>query len=498
MLDLFLYPLALLHDVFRRLITADKFLFALGGVRYVQWINEMLGPVQVYRTYYKARRKCPAYRKFLTDNNHTELLKPGSFVSLIPETNKENYVKKYSIEDRCYKGKIPTRGVVIDESSGSSGTPNNWVRGIHDRKDVQRLLQINLGLTFFRQNMFIINCFALGPWATGMNVSMALADVCVVKSIGPDIKKLENTLKVFGTKYKYLIAGYPPFIKMFVNSTELDLKKYSLHLVTGGEGISEGLRDYLSQYFSSVYSSYGASDLDINIGAESEFTIAVRKICSKNPDIARKIFGKEQVPMIFQYNPLDYYIETSADGELMFSVTRLASAAPKVRYNLKDNGGTMSCAQMLQALKDAGFTGTLPKPKLHFPILYVSGRSDLTVPFYGAKIYTQDLDAMLHETALSEIFHSFQMSSYEDDAIERYLKIAFELNPGKRGENGERIGGTILNQFVYDQLKRINQDFREVSKMFSADRIQVEIHEYESGPFSERDIRIKQKYIKSE
>ena len=44
-------------------------------------------------------------------------------LSQLPVMTKENYVKKYSIEERCYDGRIPAAGVVIDESSGSSGMP---------------------------------------------------------------------------------------------------------------------------------------------------------------------------------------------------------------------------------------------------------------------------------------------------------------------------------------------------------------------------------------
>ena len=43
--------------------------------------------------------------------------------------------------------------------------------------------------------LFVINAFALGPWATGMSVSMSIVDVSVLKSTGPDIAKIVNTLK---------------------------------------------------------------------------------------------------------------------------------------------------------------------------------------------------------------------------------------------------------------------------------------------------------------
>ena len=46
--------------------------------------------------------------------------------------------------------------------------------------------------------------------------------------------------------------------------------------------------------------------------------------------------------MIFQYNALDYIIETTPEGELLFTIGRQTSAAPKIRYNLHDLGGTLT------------------------------------------------------------------------------------------------------------------------------------------------------------
>ena len=42
---------------------------------------------------------------------------------------------------------------------------------------------------------------------------------------------------------------------------------------------------------------------------------------------------------------------------------------------------------------------------------------------------------------------------------------------------------------------RVNQDFREVTKMFDRSQIQIFLYEYETGPFAGRDVRIKNKYI---
>lgn len=407
---------------------------------------------------------------------------------------KENYVKKYSIEERCYHGHIPAAGVVIDESSGSSGVPNNWVRSAEEREDVKHILQLNYQLIYRDTGCILLNCFALGPWATGMNVSMSLVDVGILKSIGPDQKKLENTLQIFGSTYRYLVFGYPPFIKSFADTTTVDLSQYRMDLIVGGEGISESLRGYLMKYFKTVVSSYGASDLEINIGVETPLTIALRQRCLADRDLCRDLFGRETPPMIFQYNTLDYIIETNDSGELLFTIGRQTSAAPKLRYNLRDFGGVITYRDLRNKLREHDIEiADLPGPQSHFPILFVFGRADLTVPFYGAKVYPTDIEDIINaHPILVRQLNSFQLSSYEDERIDRRLRIHLET---VKGFSGDLPAEHELLNIFFDGLCACNQDFREVTKMFDRGCVEIEIHQFESGPFAGRDIRVKNRYI---
>jgi phenylacetate-CoA ligase len=442
--------------------------------------------------FFIARKRCPAYRRFLSDEGYV----PGRKWNFerIPVMTKENYVKKFGIEERCYDGRIPTPGTVIDESSGSSGVPNNWLRNAAERKDVKRALQLNYDLTFQNEDAILLNCFALGPWATGMNVSMSLVDVGILKSIGPDAKKLENTLSLFGDKYRYLIMGYPPFLKMWLDSTDLDLSTFKLDAVVGGEGMSEDLRAYFLRYFSSVYSSYGASDLEINIGAETEFTVNLRRRCFEDRSLCERLFGRESAPMIFQYNPADYLIETTNEGELVITIARPDGAAPKIRYNLRDSGGMMTYRALKKECSEHGIRiEDLSERQGAFPIVFVFGRNDLSVPFYGAKIFPHDIEAILNsEPQLSGQINSFQLECVEDEKLARTLRIHLERS---RNQRGDLPSISEIDQIVFDALCRVNQDFREVTKMFERSDVQVVLHEFETGMFSERDIRVKNKYV---
>jgi len=468
--------------------------YAVLTVEPLQPLLEPIGRLRAREVFLKARDECPAYRAFLDE--HGQARASGRRWAELPVTTKENYVKRWSIEERCYGGRLSGRGQMIDESSGSSGLPNNWVRSADERKDVKRLLQISYGLMYGDPRRMLLNCFALGPWATGMNVSMSLVDVGVLKSIGPDAQKLENTLRVFGPRYRYLVFAYPPFAKAFVDSTSLDLSAYHLDLVVGGEGISESLRAYLLRTFRSVLSSYGASDLEINIGIETPWSVALRGRCAADPALCGELFGRDAPPMIFQYNPLDYRVETLENGEMAFTVCRMNGAAPKIRYNLKDVGGTWSYRALAGRLQERGIdAGALADPHGCFPALYVFGRADLTVAFYGAKIYPSDLEAViLGDPRLARRVRSFQFASYEDAAVNRRLAIDLERAPGA-ADLGEELDAATLARCFHRGLAACNQDFREVTRMFGPDALDVRWFDTGAGPFEGADIRVKARYI---
>jgi len=456
----------------------------------LQPLLSRIGLMRAEAVFFKAKDRCPAYQQFLANEGYKNTGRWS--LSSVPVMTKENYVKTFSIEERCYDGRIPAEGVVIDESSGSSGVPNNWVRSAEEREDVKHILQLNYQLIYRDSGCILLNCFALGPWATGMNVSMSLVDVGILKSIGPDQKKLENTLTILGSDYRYLIFGYPPFIKSFVDSTKLDLTRFRMDLIVGGEGISESLLSYLLNTFKTVVSSYGASDLEINIGVETPLTIELRRLCLTDRKLCERLFGRQSPPMIFQYNALDYVIEMQENGELLFTIGRQTSAAPKIRYNLKDLGGAMSHRTLSAKLAEQDLRiEDLPGPQSRFPILYVFGRADLTVPFYGAKVYPTDIENIItaHPALVKEI-NSFQLSSYEDQGLNRRLRIYLE-----RRKNFEGSLPDGLRDLIFDGLCDCNQDFREVTRMFERDCVEVEVFEFETGPFAGRDIRIKNKYI---
>ena len=91
--------------------------------------------------------------------------------------------------------------------------------------------------------------------------------------------------------------------------------------------MTEELRDVLLARFESVYSGYGATDIEIGMAGESPVSIAVRRLARARPDIGRELFGTDsRLPMVFQYNPLIHYMEVNDLGEVICTVSRARPA----------------------------------------------------------------------------------------------------------------------------------------------------------------------------
>jgi phenylacetate-CoA ligase len=457
-----------------------------------------IGTWRLWLAVEQARKHVPAYRTLLSEHGDPQVRLRGLVpdFSAIPVTDKENYVLRFSTEERCRHGRIPPRGVVIDESSGTSGSPNNWVRGPEERADVQKLLQLDLRQVFGQEPLFLVNAFALGPWATGMAVSMGTVDVAILKSVGPDVGKIEATLRQFGPRYPYLVLGYPPFLKRVVDEIRIDWSAYDCAAVVGGEGMSEALRSYLLRRFRAVYSSFGAADLEINVAAENDFTIALRRLLAERPELrhALGLSSHASLPMVFQYNPLDYVVETNESGELVISICRAETAAPKLRYNLHDLGSVVRFPEVKRSLATLGLRpADLAERHLDLPLLFHYGRSDSTVAFYGANVAPEDVQEVVYSLPeLAERVGSFALLLGEDEETNETLAFAFELAAGAGPP--EDVAATRTR--VLDRLAEVNQDYREVARFIPQGREPtLEFHAPSQGPFAGYDVRLKRKYV---
>jgi phenylacetate-coenzyme A ligase PaaK-like adenylate-forming protein len=499
-------------------------MFRVVGLRY-GWLKALFNAtppavlagvarLRAERAAWRAARRVPAYHDFLAANNvDVSGLFPLGVLGHLPETDKRNYVDRYGLMQRCVRGTVPYRGTTIDESSGSTGTPYNWIRGRPERDVAHRNIGFFARYAFGTKPLITLNAFSMGAWAAGFNMSLGMMRHGIVKSIGPDLDKILSTLAYLGPTYRYLISGYPPFLKHLLDEGErrdFPWADYELHALVGGEGMTEALRDVLLARFASVYSGYGATDIEIGMAGESPVSIAVRRLARARPDIGHALFGTDsRLPMVFQYNPLIHYMEVNAEGEVVCTVSRLDLLSPRIRYNVHDSGGIVDFADVRRVLKGFGFDldalneaaevhgprGPLPWARpIPLPFLWIHGRRDATISVMGANIYPEDLEAVLYRDAdVARRMHSFMLSVVDDETGTPRPSVALELSDLDGVDDAWRSAAA---ERLRDGLIGLNIDYRSSVGEFPAAMLPiVSTHGLGNGPFAGDAGRIKQRRI---
>ena len=418
----------------------------------------------------------------------------------VPTTDKRRYIHQYPIAERCVGGRVPARGVTIDESSGSSGAPNNWLRTTAERRVVHANIEHYVYSWLGDEPYITINAFSLGAWATGLNMGAALERGSVIKNTGPDPQKIIDTLRYFGPSQRYLICAYPPFLKHLVDvaaASDLDLSRYSIAALVGGEGMSEGLRDYLRHFVEPIFSGYGASDVEIGLAGETPLSVTLRRLAAENEDVRAALFGRNpRLPMLFQYNPFEYYVNVTDDDELVYTISRPGVLAPVIAYNLHDEGGVATYAELKGLLAAAGcsldaLAAEHPR-SAEAPFVWVFGRKDSTVSVMGANVYPEDIeDALYSRPELARLTKSYCLGLVDlDDGLRRAtasFELLSDITPGLQA---------AFDEAIFDGIHRRSPDFREAYKN-RPDLVRPLIRLYPEGqgPFADTDWRIKQRRL---
>lgn len=421
---------------------------------------EKISRFKAWQIYQQALENVPAYSQFL------EHRKP-SCIEEVPETDKENYVKKYSYESRCQKGEFPLIGD-IEESSGSSGVPTNWIRSLSEENILFQVAKFEFYYAFsaHKKKYIVLSGWSSGPWATGLKFCEIIEHYTLVKNTTADIENILRTLKQLGPHHEYLIAGYPPFLKTLFDSDAVSWKKYNIDILTGGESNTLEWKDYIRKRLgrkeSIIISSYGASDIDIGIGFETPLSEFIRGLANKNPQLNKELFGLSMNPILFQYNPTMHYIENTKKGDFTITLLDTNVASPKIKYNLHDRGGALSfqtVKNIVAKYEREKITRFLQRNKtLKLPFLFVAGRVDGTISIGGNNIYPQQIASALQSSSYASRINRFMLSSHIDEKQNVEFHIYVELKKGIHPDN--RMKET-LEKGILETLLQKNLEYKE-------------------------------------
>ncbi|MEH2089134.1 phenylacetate--CoA ligase family protein [Nostoc sp.] len=435
----------------------------------------------------------PAYKAFLAERE----INPATIQSLeefqkLPAIAKQNYILRYPLPDLCRNGQLEACDMIA-ASSGSSGKPTFWPRFFTDELQIATRFEQIFHDSFYtdsRRTLAVI-CFTLGTWVGGMfttNCCRYLASkgyLITVITPGNNKEEILRVVQELGSGFEQVVLlGYPPFLKDVIDTgiaRGVEWQQYQIKLVMAGEVFSEEWRSLVGERVGSrnlcydFASLYGTADAGV-LGNETPLSICIRRFLAENPDAARALFGESRLPTLVQYDPCNRFFEVQ-DGGLLFSGD---NGIPLVRYDILDTGGIISYDAMLQFLAEWGFdavaalqneshnsefntpnsalsTQHSPRGIHQLPFVYVFGRSNFTVSYFGANIYPENVTVGLEQPVIQEwVTGKFVLQVIEDADKNRFLSVVVELAVGVEGSEEQRLA---IASSILSQLLRLNSEF---------------------------------------
>lgn len=418
----------------------------------------------------------PAYKAFLTEHgiNSTSIHTFEDFQKL-PVITKENYLLRHPLADLCRNGQLEMCDIIA-VSSGSTGKPTFWPRFLTDELQIATRFEQIFHDSFYADNRrtLAVICFTLGTWVGGMyttNCCRYLASKgypITVITPGNNKEEIFRVVQELGTAFEQVVLlGYPPFLKDVIDSgiaRGVEWQRYQIKLVLAGEVFSEEWRSLVGGRVGSknpCYNSaslYGTADAGV-LGSETPLSICIRRFLANHPDAAHTLFGESRLPTLVQYDPLSRFFEVH-DGTLLFSGD---NGIPLLRYHIADTGGLIAYDAMLkflaewefdpvETLQHEGGRGIHP-----LPFVYVFGRSNFTVSYFGANIYPENVTVGLEQSVIREwVTGKFVLQIKEDADKNRFLSVVVELALGVEDTEEKR---QAIASSIQSQLLRLNSEF---------------------------------------
>ncbi|HVX48475.1 MAG TPA: hypothetical protein VHA05_03930 [Candidatus Saccharimonadales bacterium] len=429
--------------------------------------------------FHEMAARVPAYNDFLNSNGFDpKTVRTIDDFQRVPLIDKDNYLRKYPLEQLCWDGNFDKNRWVISTTSGSTGEPFYF-----PRTDLQDELYAVTAELYLRENFQIqdkstlyVNAFAMGAWIGGVFTYEAIHRVAQkgyhLSTITPGIHKAEvvNSIRKLGAKFDQVIIGcYPPMLRDIIDmgiKEGLNWGDYNLGIVFSAEGFSEEFRDYIAEraqlndIYKSTLNHYGTVDLG-TMSHETPLSILLRRQGLENRELFKDLFGEiTKQPTVTQFMPEMFYFE-NVGSQLVCSAY---GGLPLVRYDLKDRGSVLSLSdaeQIYQAhgkdLKTELGNHGLAETAWNLPLVYLYERSDFSVTFIGAQIYPEEIRrVLLHKEFRDQLTGKLTLEVDTDENMQSRLIVHSEL---KNGHEASEVPTEALEEAIKHTLLKENTEY---------------------------------------
>jgi phenylacetate-CoA ligase len=435
-----------------------------------------------FKRFYEAANSVPAYKSYLRALGVRPLsLKPTQANwDKIPQIDKKNYISKNNLSDMTLGGHISSHNKMLSLSSGSSGNPTFWPRGIYQEIEGayfhEQLLTSHFALADHKT--LVVVTFSMGSYLAGTYTYNSLRWVASkgydMSIVTPGINK-EDCLSMIKSLAPYydqvILAGYPPFVKDLLELGVIKGIKWEdwhIKLLLASEYFSEKWRDGVAKIagikdvISDTTNIYGASEGTL-FGWESKEAIFIKRAASQNKTLHRALFGSDLTPTLVEYNPALRYFEV-IEGRLHLTAW---AGVPLIRYDLKDYGGILSTEKRRKILRDFGIdiSKHFKKSELtDYPMVYVEGRVDLSASIYGVLIFPEYIKKVV-ENEWDRLSGRLTIQTRSEEADNNTLLIHLELKEGKK-KNLNFV--KKLENSIKNELKKSSREYASLESAVGA------------------------------
>lgn len=435
--------------------------------------------------FHSMSKRVPAYKDFLLKNSidPDKIVTTEDFKS-VPLIDKDNYLRKYDLNDLCWDGNLQNNQWTISSTSGSTGEPFYFPRTNEQNLQYALVAELYLLTNFSidKKSTLYIDAFPMGPWIGGVFTYETIRIIAErgkysLSIITPGINKMEviNVVNKFANKFDQIIIGaYGPFLKDILDdatSLGFDWSSYNIKFIFSAEVFSEKFREYVLDFvkqdniFKDTLNHYGTVDMG-TMSYETPLSILLRRTAIEDIDLYKNIFGDiYKLPTFTQYIPELFYFEQIDDGLVCSS----RSGLPLVRYDLKDRGGvyTFSDIDSIFGQKNFNIEKEAKKADIidsvwKLPYVYVYERKDFSVSLYAFNIYPETIRRVIELKKYNVFFTGkFTMLVNNNNNLDQVLTINVEL------KNNVIVDDIIKNDLEKDILNNLileNSEYRETYK----------------------------------
>ena len=397
----------------------------------------------------------------------------------LPILTKHDYLLSFRMEQLCRPGSL--RQIhIIGASSGFSKTGAVfWPKRPCDERDylygIEQMFVDHYHIDMRRT--LCVECLAFGMWIGGMQIAAAIRLIGLsgrydftIATPGLDLRSAVDVIKTYHTDYDQLLVitnpSNIPILSALMQQDSISLKPGTTYFPVVGEYFSETLREHICKAYghsedatSVLWTGYGSADTGA-VSVETVPSIRLRKWFAHNPEQSVALFGTDDTPMMLELNG-ECLVEI-ADGHIVVTKDQFI---PLVRYDTQDRGGL---------IERESLRGTVPDEILDYMPerwMYVYGRADNAVIFYGTNLMINDIQQWLLSLPQSEGYgglYTVHESKTGDVSV-------FEFTIYTKGteHSGNERFHQLLIEYLCSNNSEFNMKFQNLSKSFGRPLISV-------------------------